>query len=125
MNINWFCLPPIVLFCINQVFISFTKSNNVAVGQFSLTVKYIDCIKNIEHMAHVRQAKLCLRVCKVFFLGVPPFWPHLQIGLSHIRGIFFNSCHRLNFSLTSICTRAKRLGNYRGVLCDIEITQQF
>ena len=46
-------------------------------------------------------------------------------SLSTVRGMFFNSCHRLNFSLTSICTRAKRLGNYRGVLCDIEITQQF
>ena len=45
--------------------------------------------------------------------------------ITDVRGMFFNSCHRLNFSLTSICTRAKRLGNYRGVLCDIEITQQF
>ena len=27
--------------------------------------------------------------------------------------------------LEPFCTRAKRLGNYRGVLCDIEITQQF
>ena len=29
---------------------------------------------------HVRQAKFCLRVYQVFFLGVLPFSPHLLIG---------------------------------------------
>ena len=33
---------------------------------------------------HVRQAKFCLRVCKVVFLGVLPFLPHLLIGPSHM-----------------------------------------
>ena len=33
--------------------------------------------------AHVRQAKFCLRVCQVVFLGVLPFSPHL-IGPSHM-----------------------------------------
>ena len=33
---------------------------------------------------HVRQAKFCLRVCQVFFLGVLPFSPHLLIGPSHM-----------------------------------------
>ena len=33
---------------------------------------------------HVRQAKFCLRVCQVVFLGVLPFSPHLLIGPSHI-----------------------------------------
>ena len=32
---------------------------------------------------HVRQAKVCLRVCQVVFLGVL-FSPHLQIGPSHM-----------------------------------------
>ena len=31
---------------------------------------------------HVRQAKFCLRVCQVVFLGVLPFSPHLLIGPS-------------------------------------------
>ena len=34
--------------------------------------------------AHVRQAKFCLRVCQVVFLGVLPFSPHLLIGPSHM-----------------------------------------
>ena len=33
---------------------------------------------------HVRQAKLCLRVCQVVFLGVLPLSPHLLIGPSHM-----------------------------------------
>ena len=33
---------------------------------------------------HVRQAKFCLRVCQVVFLGVLPFSPHLLIGPSHM-----------------------------------------
>ena len=33
---------------------------------------------------HVRQAKFCLRVCQVVFLGVLSFSPHLLIGLSHM-----------------------------------------
>ena len=59
------------------------------------------------------------------------FLTHTQIHTkcdlvsSSLRGMFFNSCHRFNFSLTSIGTRAKRLGNYKGVLCNIEITEQF
>ena len=36
------------------------------------------------HWPHVRQAKFCLRVCQVFFLGVLPFSPHLPIGPSHM-----------------------------------------
>ena len=32
----------------------------------------------------MRQAKLYLRVCQVFFLGVHPFSPHLLIGPYHI-----------------------------------------
>ena len=32
---------------------------------------------------HMRQAKFCLRVCQVFFLGVFPF-AHLLIGPSHM-----------------------------------------
>ena len=35
---------------------------------------------------HVRQAKFCLRVCQVFFLGVLPFSTHLLIGPSHMSG---------------------------------------
>ena len=31
---------------------------------------------------HVRQAKFCLQVCQVVFLGVLPFSPHLLIGPS-------------------------------------------
>ena len=38
---------------------------------------------------HVRQAKFCLRVCQVVFLGVLPFSPHLLIGPSHM------SCNNL------------------------------
>ena len=34
--------------------------------------------------AHVRQAKFCLRVCQVVFLGVLPFSPHILIGPSHM-----------------------------------------
>ena len=33
---------------------------------------------------HVRQAKFCLRVCQVVFLGVLPFSPHSLIGPSHM-----------------------------------------
>ena len=33
---------------------------------------------------HVRQAKFCLPVCQVVFLGVLPFSPHLLIGPSHM-----------------------------------------
>ena len=33
---------------------------------------------------HVRQAKFCLRVCQVVFLGVLPFSPHRLIGPSHM-----------------------------------------
>ena len=33
---------------------------------------------------HVRQAKFCLQVCPVVFLGVLPFSPHLLIGPSHM-----------------------------------------
>ena len=32
----------------------------------------------------VRQAKFCLRVCQVVFLGDVPFSPHLLIGPSHM-----------------------------------------
>ena len=32
----------------------------------------------------VRQAKFCLRVCQVVFLGDLPFSPHLLIGPSHM-----------------------------------------
>ena len=32
----------------------------------------------------VRQAKFCLRVCRVVFLGDLPFSPHLLIGPSHM-----------------------------------------
>ena len=35
-------------------------------------------------LAHVRQAKICLRMCQVFFLGVLPFSRHLPIGPSHM-----------------------------------------
>ena len=40
-------------------------------------------------LPHVRQAKFCLRVCQVVFLGVLPFSPHLLIGPSHM------SCNNL------------------------------
>ena len=33
---------------------------------------------------HVGQAKFCLRVCQVFFLGVLKLKPHLLIGPSHM-----------------------------------------
>ena len=33
---------------------------------------------------HVRQAKFCLRVCQVVFLGALPFSPQLLIGPSHM-----------------------------------------
>ena len=33
---------------------------------------------------HMRQAKFCLRVCQVVFLGVLPFSSHLLIGPSHM-----------------------------------------
>ena len=33
---------------------------------------------------HVRQAKFCLRMCQVVFLGVLPFSPYLMIGPSHM-----------------------------------------
>ena len=33
---------------------------------------------------HVRQAKFCLQVYQVVFLGVLPFSPHLLIGPSHM-----------------------------------------
>ena len=35
-------------------------------------------------LPHVTQAKICLRVCQVVFLGILPFSPHLLIGPSHM-----------------------------------------
>ena len=35
-------------------------------------------------LPHVKQAKFCLRVCQVVFLGVLPFSPHILIGPSHM-----------------------------------------
>ena len=43
----------------------------------------------IVSVSHVGQAKFCLRVCRVVFLGVLPFSPHLLIDSSNM------SCNNL------------------------------
>ena len=47
---------------------------------------------------HVRQAKFCLRVCQVVFLGVLPFSPHLLIGPSVTNKKMFSM-----FSIMRLC----------------------